>query len=71
MTRELSYAEAVREALRQAMEQDPGVVLLGEDIGTYGGAFGVTDGLLEQFGPERVRDTPISEAAITGCAIGA
>lgn len=71
MTRELSYAEAVREALRQAMEQDPGVVLLGEDIGTYGGAFGVTDGLLDQFGPERVRDTPISEAAITGCAIGA
>jgi pyruvate/2-oxoglutarate/acetoin dehydrogenase E1 component len=71
MTRELSYAEAVREALRQAMEQDPRVVLLGEDIGTYGGAFGVTDGLLEQFGPERVRDTPISEAAITGCAIGA
>jgi pyruvate dehydrogenase E1 component beta subunit len=71
MTRELTYAEAVREALRQAMESDPRVVLLGEDIGTYGGAFGVTDGLLELFGPERVRDTPISEAAITGCAIGA
>lgn len=71
MSRELSYAEAVREALRQAMEADPAVVLLGEDIGVYGGAFGVTDGLLELFGPERVRDTPISEAAITGCAIGA
>lgn len=71
MSRELSYAEAVREALRQAMEADPAVVLLGEDIGVYGGAFGVTDGLLELFGPERVRDTPISEAAIAGCAIGA
>ncbi len=71
MSRELSYAEAIREALRQAMEADPAVVLLGEDIGVYGGAFGVTDGLLELFGPERVRDTPISEAAITGCAIGA
>ncbi|MDR7615624.1 MAG: alpha-ketoacid dehydrogenase subunit beta [Armatimonadota bacterium] len=71
MTRELSYAEAVREALRQAMEADPAVILLGEDIGVYGGAFGVTEGLLDQFGPERVRDTPISEAAITGCAIGA
>jgi len=71
MSRVLSYAEAVREALRQAMEEDPTVILLGEDIGTYGGAFGVTDGLLERFGPERVRDTPISEAAITGCSIGA
>ncbi len=71
MSRELSYAEAVREALEQAMEADPRVVLLGEDIGVYGGAFGVTDGLLERFGRERVRDTPISEAAITGCAIGA
>lgn len=71
MSRELSYAEAIREALAQAMEADPRVVLLGEDIGVYGGAFGVTDGLLERFGPERVRDTPISEAAITGCAIGA
>ncbi len=71
MTRELSYAEAIREALRQAMRSDPRVILLGEDIGVYGGAFGVTDGLLEEFGPERVRDTPISEAAITGCAIGA
>ncbi|MDQ7829092.1 MAG: alpha-ketoacid dehydrogenase subunit beta [Armatimonadota bacterium] len=69
--RELSYAEAIREALRQAMHADERVILLGEDIGVYGGAFGVTDGLLEEFGPERVRDTPISEAAITGCAIGA
>jgi pyruvate/2-oxoglutarate/acetoin dehydrogenase E1 component len=71
MSRELSYAEAVREALRQAMRGDDRVLLLGEDVGVYGGAFGVTDGLLEEFGPARVRDTPISEAAITGCAIGA
>ncbi|MCL6429586.1 MAG: alpha-ketoacid dehydrogenase subunit beta [Anaerolineae bacterium] len=69
--REISYAEAVREALRMAMQSDGRVFLLGEDIGVYGGAFGVTDGLLEEFGPERVRDTPISEAAIAGAAIGA
>lgn len=69
--RVLTYAEAIREALRQEMRRDGRVVLLGEDIGVYGGAFGVTDGLLQEFGPERVRDTPISEAAITGCAIGA
>lgn len=53
------------------MERDEHVIVLGEDIGIYGGAFGVTDGLLAQFGASRVRDTPISEAAITGCAIGA
>ncbi len=69
--REITYAEAVREALRQAMRDDPRVFLLGEDIGVYGGAFGVTDGLLEEFGPERVRDTPVTEAAIAGAAIGA
>lgn len=69
--RVVTYAEAVREALRQALADDERVFLLGEDIGVYGGAFGVTDGLLAEFGPERVRDTPISEAAITGCAIGA
>lgn len=71
MKREVSYAEAIREALRQEMRADERVFLLGEDIGVYGGAFGVTDGLLAEFGPERVRDTPISEAAIAGCAIGA
>jgi pyruvate dehydrogenase E1 component beta subunit len=70
-SRDITYAEAVREALRQAMRQDERVFLLGEDIGVYGGAFGVTGGLLEEFGPERVRDTPISEAAIAGAAIGA
>jgi pyruvate dehydrogenase E1 component beta subunit len=71
VSRELSYAEAIREALREEMRADGRVFLLGEDIAVYGGAFGVTDGLLDEFGPERVRDTPISEAAITGCAIGA
>ena len=69
--RELSYAEAVREALRQAMSADERVFLIGEDIGVYGGAFGVTAGLFEEFGPERVRDTPLSEAAIAGACIGA
>ena len=70
-SRELTYAQAVREALRQAMLGDEKVFLLGEDIGVYGGAFGVTDGLLDEFGPQRVRDTPISEAVIAGTAIGA
>lgn len=71
MTREITYREAIREALRQEMQRDERVILLGEDIGTYGGAFAVTDGLIQEFGAERVRDTPISEAGITGCAIGA
>lgn len=69
--REITYLEAVREALLQEMRRDPEVFLLGEDIGVYGGAFGVTRGLLDEFGPERVRDTPISEAAIAGAATGA
>ena len=69
--RELTYLEAVREALAQKMRQDKKVFLLGEDIGEYGGAFGVTKGLLEEFGEERVRDTPISELGITGVAVGA
>ena len=70
-TREITYAQAVREALRQAMQADKRVFLFGEDVGVYGGAFGVSDGLLEEFGPERVLDTPISEAVIAGTAIGA
>ncbi|MBN1991475.1 MAG: alpha-ketoacid dehydrogenase subunit beta [Anaerolineae bacterium] len=69
--REITYAQAVREAMRQAMQADERVFLFGEDVGVYGGAFGVSDGLLEEFGPERVRDTPISEAVIAGTAIGA
>ena len=68
---EISYLEAVREALTQEMRRDQEVFLIGEDIGVYGGAFGVTRGMLEEFGPERVRDTPISEAAIAGAATGA
>ncbi len=70
-TREITYLEAVREAMSQEMRRDPDVFLIGEDIGVYGGAFGVTKGMLEEFGPERVRDTPISEAAIAGTATGA
>ena len=62
--------EAIRQALFEEMERDPAVVALGEDIGVYGGAFRVTAGLLEKFGPERVIDTPISETAIVGAACG-
>lgn len=68
--REITYLEAVREAMSQEMRQNEDVFILGEDIGVYGGAFGVTRGMIEEFGPERVRNTPISEAAITGAAVG-
>jgi pyruvate dehydrogenase E1 component beta subunit len=71
MTREITYLEALREAMTQEMRTDKEVFLIGEDVGTYGGAFGVSKGMLEEFGPERVRDTPISEAAIAGAATGA
>ncbi len=71
MSRELTYAEALREAMDLALAQDERVFLVGEDIGIYGGAFGVTDGLFEKYGSERVRDTPISEAVIAGVATGA
>ncbi len=66
----VTYLEAIRQALFEEMERDPAVVLLGEDIGVYGGAFKVTAGLLERFGWERVIDTPISETAIVGAAVG-
>jgi pyruvate/2-oxoglutarate/acetoin dehydrogenase E1 component len=68
--REITYAEALREALREEMIRNPSVMLLGEEIGVFGGAYKITRGLLEEFGPERVRDTPISEIAIAGTAIG-
>jgi pyruvate dehydrogenase E1 component beta subunit len=68
--RELTMLEAVREALVQEMRRDENVFLIGEDIGVYGGAFGVSKGMLEEFGPERVRDTPISEAGIAGACVG-
>jgi pyruvate/2-oxoglutarate/acetoin dehydrogenase E1 component len=67
----LTYVEALREALSEEMARDERVFLLGEDIGAYGGAFKVTEGLVDRFGRERVIDTPISEAAIVGAAIGA
>lgn len=69
--RELTYMEALREALQQKMATDERVFMLGEDIGVYGGAFGVSAGLLEQFGEGRIIDTPISEAAIAGACVGA
>lgn len=71
MTRELTYSEALNEALRQCMQEDERVVLLGEDIGQYGGIFQVTKGLLDEFGSERVVDTPISEAGFVGASVGA
>lgn len=69
--REITYMEAVREAMCQEMRANEDVFLMGEDVGIYGGPFGLTYGMIEEFGPERVRDTPISEAALSGCAVGA
>ena len=71
VVREITYKQAIQEALREEMRRDERVFLLGEDIGVYGGAFGVTLGFLEEFGKERVRDTPISELGIVGAATGA
>ncbi len=70
-TRELTYAQAIKEAMSEEMRRDEDVIFMGEDIGIYGGAFGVSVGMIDEFGPERVRDTPISEAAIAGAAAGA
>jgi pyruvate dehydrogenase E1 component beta subunit len=69
--REITYAEAIREAMSEEMRRDERVLLIGEDVGVYGGAFGVSRGMIEEFGEKRVRDTPISEAVIVGCAAGA
>src|ERR1044071_4734231 len=69
--RELTYLEAIREALAEEMRRDSRVFVLGEDVGPYGGAFGVTQGMAEEFGEMRVIDTPISESAIIGVSIGA
>jgi 2-oxoisovalerate dehydrogenase E1 component beta subunit len=71
MSKELTYLEAIREALAEEMRRDPKVFVLGEDVGAYGGAFGVTQGLHEEFGDARVVDTPISESAIVGISVGA
>jgi 2-oxoisovalerate dehydrogenase E1 component len=69
--REISYRDAVREAIREALLADPRVFLMGEDVGRYGGCYAVTKGLLDEFGPERIRDTPLSESAFVGAGIGA
>src|SRR5471032_2770787 len=68
---ELSYRDAVIRAIAQEMDRDPSVVFLGEDVAKAGGVFKATGGLFEEFGPRRVRDTPISEQAILGAAMGA
>lgn len=67
----LTYREAVRAALREALQRDERVFLMGEDVGRYGGAFGVSKGLLEEFGPDRIMDTPLCESGFTGAGIGA
>ncbi len=69
--RTLSYREALREAMREALAADPRVFLMGEDVGKYGGAYAVSKGLLQEFGPERIRDTPLSELGFVGAGIGA
>ncbi|MEW5984543.1 MAG: alpha-ketoacid dehydrogenase subunit beta [Acidobacteriota bacterium] len=69
--RELTCREAIREALREEMDRDGSVFVFGEDVADYGGVFKVTEGLLEEFGPERIFDTPLSESAIVGAAVGA
>jgi len=66
-----SYREAMRQAIRDALKRDPRVFLMGEDVGRYGGCYAVSKGLLEEFGPERIRDTPLSESAFVGAGIGA
>lgn len=68
---EITYREAIRDAISEEMRRDPAVFMLGEDIGTYGGAFGVSAGMLDEFGPERILETPISELGIVGAAAGA
>jgi 2-oxoisovalerate dehydrogenase E1 component beta subunit len=71
MSRQITYLDAIKEALQEEMRRDPKVFVLGEDVGPYGGAFGVTQGLAEEFGELRCLDTPISESAIIGASIGA
>ena len=67
----LAYRDALKQALRDAMNEDPDIFVIGEEVGRYGGAYGVTKGLIEEFGPDRLVDTPISEPAIVGTAVGA
>ena len=70
-TGQITYREAVRTALHEALQRDERVFLMGEDVGRYGGCFAVSKGLYEEFGPERIRDTPLSESAFVGAGIGA
>src|SRR3569833_633649 len=67
----ITYRDAMREAMREALHRDERVFLMGEDVGRYGGCFAVSKGLLEEFGPDRIRDTPMSESAFVGAGIGA
>ncbi len=71
MSRSLSYRDALRESIQEAMRADPRVFLMGEDVGEYGGTYAVTKGLLKEFGPERIRDTPLSELGFVGAGVGA
>ena len=71
MSRRINYRDALREALRDALQADPRVFLMGEDVGRYGGTYAVSKGLLDEFGPERIRDTPLSELGFVGAGIGA
>ena len=67
----MTYLQAISDAMREEMRADERVFVMGEDIGNFGGAFKVTDGFIDEFGAERVMDTPLAESAIVGCAIGA
>lgn len=71
MSRKLTYREAMREAMREALQRDPRVILIGEDVGRYGGTYAFSKGFLDEFGPERIRDTPLSELGFVGTGIGA
>jgi pyruvate dehydrogenase E1 component beta subunit len=68
--KQMTYGEAIREGMRIRMQEDENVCIFGEDVGAFGGCFGVTAGLFDEFGDKRVRDTPISEGVIIGCAVG-
>jgi acetoin:2,6-dichlorophenolindophenol oxidoreductase subunit beta len=70
-TKQMSYAAAIRDGIRLEMQRDPSVYVIGEDVGIFGGCFGVTSGLIEEFGPERIVDTPITETSIIGQGVGA
>jgi pyruvate dehydrogenase E1 component beta subunit len=71
LSRSLSYRDALRESIQEAMRADPRVFLMGEDVGEYGGTYAVTKGLLKEFGPDRIRDTPLSELGFVGAGVGA